>query len=75
MEGATFYKLMENIVTSLVEYKGVREVDLVQKLIYFGGDGATIFEGAKIGVITQLMQKHAPYISGVHCIAWHTAQI
>jgi hypothetical protein len=65
LDGTTFYKLVENIVTSLAEYRGVREADLVQKLMYFGGDGATIFYNAKIGVITQLMQKHAPHNSSV----------
>jgi hypothetical protein len=43
VDGTTIYKLMENIVTSLVKYGGVREVDLVQKLVCFGGDGAINF--------------------------------
>jgi hypothetical protein len=43
VDGATFYKLMENIVISLIEYGNVREANLVQKLICFGGDGTTVF--------------------------------
>jgi hypothetical protein len=43
VDGTTSDKLMENIVTSLAEYEGVREVDLMQKLVYFGANGAIVF--------------------------------
>jgi hypothetical protein len=63
---------MENIVTSLIEYKGVKEADLIQKLICFGINKTIIFQGVKTSVITQLLQKHAPYLNGVHCMAHRT---
>jgi hypothetical protein len=62
---------MENIVTSLVEYGGVREVDPVQKHLLWRRWSHYLL-GAKTGVITELMQKHAPYINGVHCMAHYT---
>ncbi len=43
MDGATSDKLMENIVTSLAEYGGVKEADLMQKLVYFGADRTIVF--------------------------------
>ncbi len=47
----------------------MKDANLAHKLVYFGMNKVTIFQGAKIGVITQLMQKHAPYFSGVHYMA------
>ncbi len=55
VDGATFDKLTKNIVISLVEYRGVGEADLAQKIIYFGTNVMIIFQGAKIGLIIQLM--------------------
>jgi hypothetical protein len=69
VDGATFNKLIKNIVTSLIKHKGMKDANLAHKLVYFGMNKVTIFQGAKIGVITQLMQKHAPYFSGVHYMA------
>jgi hypothetical protein len=31
-------------------------------------DGASVFKGTCTGVITQLQEKHAPFIEGVHCM-------
>ncbi len=47
----------------------MKDANLAHKLICFGIEKITIFQGAKIGVTTQLMQKHAPYLSGVHYMA------
>jgi hypothetical protein len=43
VDGATSDKLMENIVISLAKYRGVREVDLTQKLVYFGAYETIVF--------------------------------
>jgi hypothetical protein len=37
-------KLTKNIISSLVEYGGVNDIDLAQKLTCFGIDGITIFQ-------------------------------
>jgi hypothetical protein len=31
-------------------------------------DGASVFKGTHIGVITQLQEKHTPFVEGVHCM-------
>ncbi len=43
MDGTTVDKLTKMIVTSLIEYGGVSEVELACKLVCFGIDGVTIF--------------------------------
>ncbi len=48
------------------------ETDIASKLVCFGANGVTICHGVKSGVIIQLMQKHATYVSGVHYMAHHT---
>jgi len=66
VDGATFNKLIKNIVTSHTKHKGMKDANLAHKLVYFGVDRITIFQGEKIGANTQLMQKHTPYFNGVH---------
>jgi hypothetical protein len=41
-------------------------------LVCFGTNGIIVSQGVKNGVIAQIMQKHAPFVSGVHCMAHHT---
>jgi hypothetical protein len=56
------------IVKSLGQHGGLSEIDITSKLVCFGANGITICHG----VIIQLMQKHAPYVSNVNCMAHHT---
>ncbi len=60
------------IVKSLVEYGGLIEMEIANKLVYLGENGVNVFRGVKAGVTTQLMRKHAPYVNSVHCMAHHT---
>jgi hypothetical protein len=52
-----------------MEFGGLSETNLVNKLVCFGTNKVTVFQGGKNGVIAQIMQKHAPFVSGVHCMA------
>jgi hypothetical protein len=54
---------------SLHTYNGLSEFPLVSKLICFGIDGVTTFQGSKISVIVQLKENHAPLMLGVHYVA------
>ncbi len=60
------------IVKILMEFGGLNEKDLANKLVCFGANGVIVFQGVKNGVIAQIMQKHAPFVSGVHCMAHRT---
>jgi hypothetical protein len=72
VDGTTSDNLTSFIVKSLMEFGGLSETNLANKLFSFGVDRVTIFQGVKNGVITQIMQKHAPFVSGVHCMAHRT---
>jgi hypothetical protein len=54
---------------NVFQYGGLLESDLVSKLISFGANGVSIFQGAKRSVTTQLKEKFAPYMLEVHCVA------
>ncbi len=41
-------------------------------LIYFGVDGAFFFLGYDIGAMSQLKDKHVPYMMGQHSMAHRT---
>lgn len=60
------------IVKSLGQHGGLSETNIASKLVCFRANGVTICHGVKSGVVIQLMQKHAPYLSNVHCMAHHT---
>jgi hypothetical protein len=69
---ATSNNLNSLIVKNLVEYGGLIEMEIANKLVYLGENGVNVFQGVKVGVTTQLMTKHAPYVKSVHCMAHHT---
>jgi hypothetical protein len=66
MDGATFNNLTSIIVQSLVGFEGMTKIDMVNKLMHFGANGSTIFQGVKMSVTTQLVQKHIPFVSNVN---------
>jgi hypothetical protein len=41
------------------------ESNLASKFINFGANGVLAFQG----VLTQIMEKHAPFMQVVHCVA------
>jgi hypothetical protein len=69
VDGTTSDNLTSLIVKSLMEFGGLSETNLANKLVSFGVDRVTIFQGVKNGVKAQIMQKHAPFVDGMHCMA------
>lgn len=51
---------------SLLTYNGISKFPLAFKLVCFGIDGVTTFQGSKTSVIVQLKENHAPLMLGVH---------
>jgi hypothetical protein len=43
VDGAIFNNLTSFIMKSLMEFGGLSEIDLANKLVYFGANGITIF--------------------------------
>jgi hypothetical protein len=46
---------------------GVGIDEIAKKLLCFGADGVTVFQGLKVGVTKQLQTKYAPFMTGMHC--------
>jgi hypothetical protein len=72
MDEATFDNLTHLILEILIMFEGLNETKVANKLVCFGANGVIVFQGLKPNVTTQLMQKHVPFVSGVHCMTHHT---
>jgi hypothetical protein len=46
--------------------------ETTKRLICFGADGASIFQGCHTGMTFQLKEKFVPYMMGQHCMAHQT---
>jgi hypothetical protein len=60
------------IIDQLFMYGGLLQQQLGKKLIFFGADGATVFQGARSGVIRHLMEGFIPFVIPMHDFAHHT---
>jgi hypothetical protein len=69
VDKATFNNQTIVIVCSLIYLGGLLVVDVVNKVVCFGADSVTIFQGLKIGVTVHLMNKHSLFIVGIHYMA------
>jgi hypothetical protein len=66
---ATTKNLTEMITEQFFMHGGVSEEQVAEKLICFGADGATIFQGARTGIIQRLKEGYTPYMIPVHDFA------
>jgi hypothetical protein len=55
VDEGTFNNLIDVFIRSFIDLGGLLMVDVVNKVVYFGVDGVTIFQGLKISVIVQFM--------------------
>jgi len=69
VEGSHVDNLTKVIVKSLLLYGVFSKSNLALKLVCFGIDDVTMFQGWKIRVTTQLKGKHAPLLLGVLYVA------
>jgi len=69
VDKGTSNNLTADIVRSFTNLGGLLVVDVANKVVCFGVDSVTIFQGLKIGVTIQLMNKHNPFIVSIHCMA------
>jgi hypothetical protein len=65
--GATANNLTEILMGALSINCGLEAANIASKLICFGADGASAFQGSKNGIVKQIKDKHAPFVVGVHC--------
>ncbi len=69
INGSTFDKLTFVIICYFSNFGGMSKIDIANKVVYFGVDNVTIFQGLKTNVIVQLVNKHCPFVLGIHCVA------
>jgi hypothetical protein len=60
----TYDNLASIIICSLAVFG-----DITNKVVCFGANSVTIFQGLKIGVTVQLASKHCPFVVGIHYMA------
>ena len=65
-DGATANKLTSVIMAALIARGGVSDAEIAGKLLCFGADDVSTFQGLKSGVTAQIKKKSAPFASGVH---------
>ncbi len=60
------------IICSLTIFGGMSKINIANKVVYFGANSVTIFQGLKISVTIQLVNKHRPFVVGIHSMArWY----
>lgn len=72
VDGATSDNLTVEIVKCIESGGGLDLDSIASKLLCFGADGVSAFQGAHTGVVRQLKHKFAPFLTGQHCCAHKT---
>jgi hypothetical protein len=66
-ESGTSDHLTSVIMHALLDEGGLSREEIASKLVCFGADGVSTFQGSKTGVTTQIHEKWAPFILGANC--------
>ena len=61
--------IFEVVKSSLIEYGGIDEMTIAQKLVCVGANGALVMQGHKNGLVIRLKDFAALYIVGIHYMA------
>ncbi len=75
VDGTTSDNPTSFIVKNMMEFGRLSETNFTNKLVYFGANEIIVFQGVENGVIAHIMQKHTPFVSGVHYMAHHTNMV
>jgi hypothetical protein len=67
-------RMLPELSESLTREAGLTRTEIAQRLISFGADGASVFQGQKGGVTKRLVDSVAPFLVGHHCVA-HRVQL
>ncbi len=59
-------------MNSLMTQGNLKQEDLTSKLVCFGANGFSIFQGLKLGLTIQIQRQYAPFVVNVHCMAHWT---
>jgi hypothetical protein len=72
VKGADAGNLTRVIIQALLTVGGLIGESLSSKLICFGADSVSVFQGARTGVTWQFKLDYAPHMQGIHCMAHQT---
>jgi len=67
-DGATVDNLTALLIGIVGVCCGLDELVIATKLVCFGADGISTFQGCRIRVTIQLKEKFAPHVTRVHCM-------
>ena len=70
-DGATSNNLTTVIRDALSVGGGVSDTEIAERLLCFGADVVSSFQGLKTWVMVQIKGKYAPFATGVHSCAHH----
>jgi hypothetical protein len=68
-DGATANGLIDLLMDSLHTKGGLNSDAIAYKLLCFGADGVSAFQGKRTGVTVQIKKDYAPFATGIHCHA------
>jgi hypothetical protein len=71
-DGASSANLLSTLLEAMEAYGGLPPSEIAGKLISFGADGVSVFQGVRTGVIVQLKDSHAPFVMEIHCMSHRT---
>jgi hypothetical protein len=71
-EGGNANYLKDMILCALKYHGSLDDDQIVEKVISFGTDGASVFQGRTHGMTKQLQDQIAPYLMGIHNMAHGT---
>ena len=72
LDGQRADVVKQTIISTLDLHGGVMKKELSERLVCFGADGDSLFQGCNTRISVQLKTYNAPYMFGVHCMAYRT---
>jgi hypothetical protein len=68
-KGKTASVVKECILTSLSWHGGLEDNVVAERLVFFGTDEVSVFQGCRSSVTQQLKDQDASFMLGIHCMA------
>jgi len=71
-QDGTSNAVRDTIEGMLAHYTSLTQSAIASRLVCFGADGVTLFQGSRNGVTVQMVRHMAPFLFNVHCMAHRT---
>jgi hypothetical protein len=67
VEGSNAQNPNKVIMNTLMATSGLVKVEVPKRLLCFGANGVSTFQGVQHGVIVHIQEYYAPLLIGMHC--------